>query len=130
MKDSIPIDIHIYVRTYICTYVCMRTCMYQVATVCSGTMLWRAKAGGTAKYSVEAVARGDGWEEETWDVYVILILHVCNKHTNVLVSPYFRCVREEQGMMLPGKKEDSKEDAWCQHDCEIAGVIRDFPDLQ
>jgi len=28
----------------------------------------------------------------------------------VLVSPYFRCVREEQGMMLPGKKEDIKED--------------------
>jgi len=34
--------------------------MYQVATVCSGTMLRRAKAGGTAKYSAEAVARGDG----------------------------------------------------------------------
>ncbi|KYN43028.1 hypothetical protein ALC56_02833 [Trachymyrmex septentrionalis] len=45
----------------------------------------------------EAVARGDG--------------HVCNKHTNVLVSPYFGCVREGWGMILPGEKEDIKEDA-------------------
>ncbi|EGI64346.1 hypothetical protein G5I_07226 [Acromyrmex echinatior] len=59
----------------------------------------------------EAVARDDGSEEETGDVHVILILHVCNKHTNVLVSPYFGCVREGRGMMLPGKKEDIKEDA-------------------
>lgn len=58
----------------------------------------------------EAVARGDGREEKTGDVHVVLILHVCNKHTNVLVLPYFGCVRAGRGMMLLGEKEDIKGD--------------------
>lgn len=31
-------------------------------------------------------------------------------------------------MMLPGEKEDIKEDVRCQHGYEIAGAVRDFPD--
>lgn len=58
----------------------------------------------------EAVARDDGREEETGDVYVVVILRVCtrkisihdvparaNEDANVLVLPYFGCA--------PGKAE-------------------------
>lgn len=58
----------------------------------------------------EAVARDDGREEETGDVYVVVILRVCtrkisirdvstraNEDANVLVVPYFGCAPGKAG---------------------------------
>lgn len=93
-------------------YVCAHARVYQVATAGSGTTLWRAKAEGTAKCGrlKEAVARDDGREEETGDVYVVVILRVCtrkisirdvsaraNEDANVLVVPYFGCAPGKAG---------------------------------
>lgn len=88
-------------------------------------------------------ARDDVRKEETGDVYsFVVILRVCtrkisirnvsaqaNENASVLVLPLLRvCVREGRGIMSPREKEDIKEDVRCQHDCEITGAIRDFPD--
>lgn len=66
-----------YVHVY--AHVRAHARVYQVAAVGSGTTLRRAKAGETEKCGglKKAVARDDGREEETGDVYVVVILRVC-----------------------------------------------------